>query len=297
MSWLFFSLCFLSNVALASTGALERATLPDSLVQVASGAQTAYALQTGEDLKVADALRSEGDALQVAESLRSEGDALQAADTVQVADSLRSQKEIEQVADTVQVADSLELSRYERRMKRYSSVWQSLQPSQFIMQNAGNMGLLSFGLGWNYGKRNQWETHLLFGWIPKYKGHSVRMTMTLKETYIPWNKRLGEEWRLEPLTVGLYANTVFGKAFWRSQPSRYPDKYYQFLSTRVRLNVFLGQRITVIIPNNKRKFVKSMTAFYELSTCDLYIRCMFQDSSVKLKDIVGLSLGLKMQIM
>ena len=291
MSWLFFSLCFLSNVALSSAGALEQAYLPDSLVQVASGAQTAYALQTGEDLKVADALRSEGDALQVAESLCSEGDALQAADTVQVADSLRSQEEI------VQVVDSLELSRYERRMKRYSSVWQSLQPSQFIMQNAGNMGLLSFGLGWNYGKRNQWETHLLFGWIPKYKGHSVRMTMTLKETYIPWNKRLGEEWRLEPLTVGLYANTVFGKAFWRSQPSRYPDKYYQFLSTRVRLNVFLGQRITVIIPNNKRKFVKSMTAFYELSTCDLYIRCMFQDSSVKLKDIVGLSLGLKMQIM
>ena len=278
MSWLFFSLCFLSNVALSSASALEQAYLPDSPGQVA------------------DALRSEGDALQVAdtvrvaESLQSE-EVLQAADTVQVADSLRSQKEIEQVAD------SLELSRYERRMKRYSSVWQSLQPSQFIMQNAGNMGLLSFGLGWNYGKRNQWETHLLFGWIPKYKGHSVRMTMTLKETYIPWNKRLGEEWRLEPLTVGLYANTVFGKAFWRSQPSRYPDKYYQFLSTRVRLNVFLGQRITVIIPNNKRKFVKSMTAFYELSTCDLYIRCMFQDSSVKLKDIVGLSLGLKMQIM
>ena len=116
MSWLFFSLCFLSNVALSSASALEQAYLPDSPGQVA-------------------------------DALRSEGDALQAADTVQVADSLRSQKEIEQVADTVQVADSLELSRYERRMKRYSSVWQSLQPSQFIMQNAGNMGLLSFGLG------------------------------------------------------------------------------------------------------------------------------------------------------
>src|SRR5574344_2096923 len=193
MSWLFFSLCFLSNVALSSASALEQAYLPDSPGQVA-------------------------------DALRSEGDALQAADTVPVADSLRSQEEIEQVADTVQVADSVALSRYERRMERYSSVWQSLQPSQFIMQNAGNMGLLSFGLGWNYGKRNQWETHLLFGWIPKYKGHSVRMTMTLKETFIPWNKRLGEEWRLEPLTVGLYANTVFGKAFWRSQPSRYPDK-------------------------------------------------------------------------
>ena len=47
MSWLFFSLCFLSNVALSSASEMERATLPDSLVQVASGAQTAYALQTG----------------------------------------------------------------------------------------------------------------------------------------------------------------------------------------------------------------------------------------------------------
>lgn len=284
MSWLFFSLCFLGNVALSSAGALEQAYLPDS------PGQAAYALQAADTVQVADSLRSQEEIVQVADSLRSQKEIEQVADTLQ-------SEEVLQVADTVQVADSLELSRYERRMKRYRSVWQSLQPSQFIMQNAGNMGLLSFGLGWNYGKRNQWETHLLFGWIPKYKGHSVRMTMTLKETYIPWNKRLGEEWRLEPLTVGLYANTVFGKAFWRSQPSRYPDKYYQFLSTRVRLNVFLGQRITVIIPNNKRKFVKSMTAFYELSTCDLYIRCMFQDSSVKLKDIVGLSLGLKMQIM
>ena len=178
MSWLFFSLCFLSNVALSSAGALEQAYLPDSPGQVA------------------DALLSEGDALQaadtvqVADSLRSQKEIEQVADTVQVADTLQSE-EVLQVADTVQVADSLEMSRYERRMKRYSSVWQSLQPSQFIMQNAGNMGLLSFGLGWNYGKRNQWETHLLFGWIPKYKGHSVRMTMTLKETFSPWNKRLG----------------------------------------------------------------------------------------------------------
>ena len=67
MSWLFFSLCCLSNVALSSASEMERATLPDSLVQVV--------------------------------------------------DSLRSQKEIEQVAD------SLELSRYERRLKRYRSVW------------------------------------------------------------------------------------------------------------------------------------------------------------------------------
>ena len=43
--------------------------------------------------------------------------------------------------------------------------------------------------------------------------------------------------------------------------------------------------------------MKSISAFYELSTCDLYIRAMFQDRDVHLTDIVGLSLGLKLQIM
>lgn len=209
------------------------------------------------------------------------------------------QAEAQEIESAQEQPDSIAVAptKYEKRIERYKSTWSSLQPSQFIMQNAGNMGYLSFGVGWDYGKHNQWETHLLFGWIPKYKGNSARVTMTIKETYLPWRVKIRKEWLFEPLSTGLYFNTAFGKAFWQSQPSRYPDKYYQFLSTRLRINVFIGQRITVLIPNNKRKFIKSLSAFYEFSTCDLYIRTMFQDSSVKLTDIIGVSFGLKMQIM
>ena len=64
-------------------------------------------------------------------------------------------------ADTLPVAP-----KYERRISRYRSAWQSLIPTQFILQNARNMGLLSLGIGWNYGRRDQWETHLLVGRIP-----------------------------------------------------------------------------------------------------------------------------------
>ena len=195
-------------------------------------------------------------------------------------------------ADTLPVAP-----KYERRISRYRLAWQSLIPTQFILQNAGNMGLLSLGIGWNYGRRDQWETHLLVGRMPEYRSTRGKMTMTLKETFIPWRIDIGKGWDVEPLTTGLYINTVYGHEFWKSQPNRYPDKYYEFMSTKFRLNVFLGERITKTVPNNRRKFIKSITAFYELSTCDLYIRSMIQDSSVHLNDIVGLSLGVKLQFM
>ena len=132
--------------------------------------------------------------------------------------------------------------------------------------------------------------------------------MTLKENYIPWNVRLSASqdasddflrhgWSLNPLTASIYVNTVYGHEFWKSQPSRYPDKYYEFMSTKFRLNIALGQRITWNIPHNRRKYAKSISLFYEVSTCDLYIRSKFQDNSIPLKDIIGLSIGVKLQTM
>lgn len=201
------------------------------------------------------------------------------------------------VADSADLRDGdSALNRYDRRVHRYRLRWQSLIPTQSVVQFAGNMGLMSFGVGWDYGRRKQWETHLMFGFLPKAQSERAKATMTLKENFIPWSLYLKRGWAVEPLSVGLYFNTVFGSEFWQRQPARYPDSYYPFLSTRMRVNVFVGQRLELTLPSNRRKFVKSITAFYELSTCDLYLRALFQDRYVKLKDIVGLSLGLKFQV-
>ena len=61
--------------------------------------------------------------------------------------------------------------------------------------------------------------------------------------------------------------------------------------------MFAGQRFTAIVPHNRRKFMKSLTIFYEISTCDIYLRAMLQDNKISLWDIVGLSIGLKLQTM
>lgn len=196
--------------------------------------------------------------------------------------------------DTIQV-NPQEDEGYNLRIKRMRNRWNSLIPSQIIIQNAGNMGVLSAGIGWNYGKGKKWETHLLLGFIPKHQTSRAKLTMTIKENFIPWNIDLKKGWSLNPLTASLYVNTVYGSEFWKSQPGRYPDGYYEFMSTRFRLNIALGQRITFLIPQNKRRHHKSISLFYEISSCDLYIRSKIQDRSVSLNDILGLSLGIKFQ--
>ncbi|MBO4906975.1 MAG: hypothetical protein J5486_08095 [Bacteroidaceae bacterium] len=206
-------------------------------------------------------------------------------------------------AINVMADDSIDIrqSAYDQRMQRKQNAWLSLIPTHFVVQNAGNMGVLSAGIGWSYGKRRQWETDLLFGYIPKHDSSRGKFTTTVKGNYIPWDIDLSsisarvpkQRWYFEPLTTSLYLNTVYGSEFWKSQPGRYPDKYYEFMSTKFRLNLAIGQRITFKIPENKRKRHSRMSLFYEVGTCDLYIRSMFQSSEVKLKDILGLSIGLK----
>ena len=197
-------------------------------------------------------------------------------------------------------------SRYELKMEKRRQHWAALIPTHYVIQNAGNMGLLSAGIGWDYARH--WETQLMFGFIPKHQSTRAKLTMTLKENYIPWRialtephtglgKSLKQGWSFNPLTVSLYINTVFGHEFWKSQPQRYPSRYYEFMSTEYRVNLALGQRFTWQIPEHLRNRSTSVSLFYEVSTCDVYIRSKILDHGIPFKDLFGLSFGLKIQTM
>ena len=204
-------------------------------------------------------------------------------------------------SDSIAIEQDHVESRYEQRLQRIQNTWASLVPTHFVIQNAGNMGVVSAGIGWSYGKRRQWETDLMFGYVPKHDSSRGKLTTTLKGNYIPWSIDLHglsakvpeHRWHFQPLTTSLYINTVYGSEFWKSQPGRYPDKYYEFMSTKFRLNLALGERITFFIPEKARRRHSRISLFYEVSTCDLYIRSLFQESSIPLKDVLGLSIGLK----
>ncbi|RHJ78853.1 hypothetical protein [Parabacteroides sp. AM08-6] len=187
-----------------------------------------------------------------------------------------------------------ENDRYSKRVQKYSSNWQKIIPRYAKIQFAGSMGMLSIGPGWNYGN-NHWETDMLLGLVPRNADRHAMATFTLKQNYIPWNIPIGEHFSFEPLSCGLYFNTLFDRDFWVREPSRYPDGYYGF-STRIRSHVFMGERFTINLPHN-RSWHKSITFFYELSTCDLYLISAFGNSYLKPKDYLSLSFGIKLQIL
>ena len=157
-----------------------------------------------------------------------------------------------------------------------------------------NSQVPSVGTGWNY-SRNHWETDMLLGIVPRNANDHANVTFTLKQNYFPWNIDLGEKVSFEPLCCGIYVNFLFDRDFWAKQPNKYPPGYYWF-STRIRNHIFIGERITLKL-NPNSSWHKSISFFYELSTCDLYIINAIGNSYLKPKDYLSLSFGVKLQIL
>ena len=184
--------------------------------------------------------------------------------------------------DSIKVLQEQKI-KYERRMQRRQQAWASLIPTHYVIQNAGNMGTLSAGVGWSYGKNRKWELDLLFGFIPKHDSSRPKFTTTLKGNYIPWRvcfvKSINEYATFAAVAPYIAIITEsFGIHFAE-------ELFNKFCPAIVTYNDSL--------PEDKKIIFSRMALFYEISTCDLYIRSIFQGNGVKFTDIFGCSIGMK----
>lgn len=194
------------------------------------------------------------------------------------------------------VPDSVDiLSTTQFGNSKYRAVWSRLIPTYLKIQYAGGMGLCNVGVGWSYGKVEQWETDLFLGFIPRYSSDEGKITFTLKQNYIPFRVPINQRLRVDPLTLSLYLNTVFNDEFWTQEPKRYPRGYYGF-STRVRTHIAIGQRLRVQCSHTQRHLAKSLVFFYELSTCDLYLISAVSND-LRPRDFLRLSFGIKIDVL
>lgn len=200
------------------------------------------------------------------------------------------------LADNTVLESAAVVDYQKKREDKMRSRWEKLIPTYSKIQFAGAMGLISVGTGWDYGKNKQWETDLFFGIVPKYSTEQNKVTMTVRQNFIPWTVPLSRSFFLKLFSTGLYINTVFGEDFWRAAPSKYPNKYYQF-STKMRLNIFVGQGLEYRFDSNRDVFCKSLTFFYQIHTNELYLMSSIPNKYLKPTDIIGLSLGLKVQFL
>ncbi len=180
--------------------------------------------------------------------------------------------------------------RYTHRQEQYREFWMNLIPTHATLQYAGSIGVFSTGPGWDYGRRDQWATDFMIGYIPRFSGKEGAVTLSLKETYTPWQVPIARGWTFAPLTGGILVNSVLDNHFWGREPDRYPSNYYKF-STRVRFHAFLGQAFTVRL--SERVPSRTLTFYYEISSCDLYVISAATNRYVKPGDILSLALGVK----
>jgi hypothetical protein len=184
-------------------------------------------------------------------------------------------------------------STHDRKSEKYQKRWNRLIPRQSKLQFAGSMGMFSTGPGWFYGKKDQWETDFYVGFIPRMNGSEGHLTTTLKQTYTPFRLQVNNRFRIEPITAGIYFNKIFGEYFWNRIPERYPKNYY-FWAVNTRFHVFLGQAFS--FPLSEKMPGRELAFFYEFNTNDLYVISAFNNKTIGLEDIVGLSFGVRFRI-
>lgn len=166
-----------------------------------------------------------------------------------------------------------------------------LRPSHVSCQTGGGMGAASVGTGWSYGSHRRWETELFVGIVPKYDSGSAKVSLAVKENFVPWNIRLKHNFSLEPLTAGVYFTTLISEKVWAHLPERYAHGYY-ILPTKIRANLCLGQRLRWH-PTRTSGIVDSISAYYEIGTCDIYVLSAAGNSEIKFHELLQLCIGVR----
>lgn len=130
---------------------------------------------------------------------------------------------------------------YVDRLLRYRSTWNRLIPNQFTTQFAGSIGVVSFGAGWHYGKKDNWETDLLLGVVPRFNSPNCNPTFTLKERYIPWQFDTGTSWKLArspPASFSVpFSEKTSGNPNPRAIPNATTDFPHRYAPTSLSGNV------------------------------------------------------------
>jgi len=168
-----------------------------------------------------------------------------------------------------------------------------LIPDYMKVQFAGNIGFLSLGPGyWYAGKRM--ELDIMYGYVPKSVG-GILHSLTIKNTGMPFKSiQLGEQTKLDPLTLGIPVSYTFGKQFFFVPPKdQYPSRYYDY-SSALRIGFFAGGKITQEF--GPHYLIREAGLYYELGTYDLLIHnYIFNKDNLRFGDLFSLGIGMQIK--
>lgn len=181
---------------------------------------------------------------------------------------------------------------YNHRVYKVQSKWMKAIPNLYLAQFAGNIGFLSAGIGWDYGRNDRWETHLLLGYVPEMVMSEGMFTSTIRQTLSPWQIECNGLLTITPAVFSFSINTVFNNEFWFTESERYPGDYYRF-SSKLRAQIGIGGRVNLHFTNFRRKVTDRISLYYDLSTYDLALISYVPNRSIHFTDILALGIGIE----
>lgn len=164
-------------------------------------------------------------------------------------------------------------------------------PDHFVIQYAGNIGLLSAGPGYSY-LRDKVNTEILNGITPGFESSSSIHSFTGKTSYHPFSIKLKKDYQFEPLKIGTGISYSLGPQFHTTWPGRYPADYYWW-TTSFRITPFVGSTISRSV-GNENTAIKRVELYYEVGTHDLHIVSYMDNKSLDLWKILNLAIGTKL---
>ena len=165
------------------------------------------------------------------------------------------------------------------------------KPDHFVVQYAGNIGLISAGPGYSY-LNDKVESDIMYGIVPGFEANTSIHILTLKNAYHPFNIHLGEKYILDPVRLGFGISYSIGPQFYTTWPGQYPKGYYWWASS-LRLTPFIGTSLSRKIGNDDTA-IKRLELYGELGTTDLDIVSKADNKSLSYGDILNIAIGTKL---
>lgn len=153
-------------------------------------------------------------------------------------------------------------------------------PDHAKLQLAGNVGFVSPGLGYAWGRRV--EGDVFFGWVPEALGGDV-FSLTGKLVISPWE--LGDRrWRARPFTAAVQLTHTFGDPYVVIPPE-------PFLPTALRAGLAFGSELA------RRWRGRTVGVYAELVALDLGLAYWLSNrDALGPSDVFSLALGVRLQL-
>jgi len=158
-------------------------------------------------------------------------------------------------------------------------------PDYTKIQFAGNIGLLSAGIGYQF-FNDAFNTELIYGYVPKAYAHTQIHTITSKNIFPLWS--LHNSNLIFSPYLGMTLSFETGNNTFVKLPSQYPSGYY---STNAFHLCMLGG-VSAYHSFNRKGVFKGFAFYAEVVAVDSFLWYKLNSNHIRMSQIFSLSLGI-----